>query len=109
MIRDFSKEMGLGQAQEWFAVNISKLILWGDSQGYKMRLGEGFDDDGMGHKKGSNHYIKLAQDIMIFKPGAKTQDMDAHRRMHDAWDAMGGAPRIEADLNHYAVVWKGSW
>ena len=101
--------MTLGQMQEQFTVLIAKLILWGDSQGYKMRLGEGYDDDGTGHKDGSNHYIKLAQDIFIYRPGASEQDMEAHRRMHDAWDALGGAPRIEKDLNHYSVVWNGRW
>ena len=101
--------MNLGETQEQFTVMIAQLILWGHSQGYKMRLGEGYDDDGVGHKKGSNHYIKLAQDIFIYKPGAKEQDAEAHRRMHDAWDSMGGAPRIEADLCHYAIVWQGSW
>lgn len=101
--------MTLGQKQEEFIVMVANLILWGDSQGYKMRMGEGFNAAGIGHKKGSNHYIKLALDIFIFTPGATGQDMEAHRRMHDAWDTMGGAPRIEADLNHYAVVWEGRW
>jgi hypothetical protein len=101
--------MTLGQKQEEALVMISKLILWGDSQGYKMRAGEGYDDDNTGHMKGSNHYIKLAWDIFIYKPGEKVQDMEAHRRMHDAWDTMGGAPRIEKDLNHYSVVWQGEW
>lgn len=101
--------MTLGQAQEGFTVKIAKLILWGDSQGYKIRLGEGYDDDGTGHMKGSNHYIKLAQDLFIYKPGEDTQDEEAHMRMHDAWDAMGGAPRIMHDLNHYSVMWQGRW
>ena len=97
----------LGTKQEDFTVMIAKLILWGDSQGYRMRLGEGYDDDNTGHTKGSLHYIKLAQDIFIYKPGAKEQDMDAHKRMHDCWDTLGGAPRIEKDLNHYSFTWEG--
>jgi len=101
--------MTLGQEQEAFAVKIARLILWGHGQDYKMRLGEGFNAAGIGHKKYSNHYIKLAQDIFIYKPGSQEQDLEAHRRMHDAWDAMGGAPRINNDLNHYSVVWEGRW
>ncbi len=99
----------LTDLQEKFPVLLAKLIMWGDSQGYKMRFAEGYDDDGEGHAKGSNHYLRLAQDILIFKPGEKVQDLDAHRRMHDAWDELGGAPRIEGDLNHYSVKWKGVW
>lgn len=101
--------MTLGETQEDFTVKIARLILWGHDQGYKMRLGEGYDDDGVGHMKGSNHYIKLAQDIFIYKPGAQEQDLEAHGRMHDAWDALGGAPRIERDLNHYSYKFNGRW
>ncbi len=101
--------MTLGQKQEEFFVEICKLVLWGDTQGYKMRMGEGFNQAKIGHKSNSNHYIKLAQDIFIYQPGAAEQDMEAHRRMHDAWDTMGGAPRIEKDMNHYSVVWNGGW
>jgi len=101
--------MKLGEAQENFSVMIAKLILWADGQGYKVRMGEGYDDDNTGHMKGSLHYIKLAQDLFVYKPGATEQDMEAHRRMHDCWDQLGGAPRIEKDMNHYSVKWEGRW
>lgn len=101
--------MTLGQKQEEFTLMIAKLIIWAYDQGYKIRLGEGFDDDSEGHKKGSNHYIKLAQDLFVFKPNSDVQDLDAHERMHDCWDKLGGAPRIAHDLNHYSVVWNGRW
>ena len=99
----------LGFKQEEFAVLIARLILWGNAQGYKMRLGEGFNAAGIGHKKNSNHYLKLAQDIFIYKEGEIEQDLEAHQRMHDAWDKLGGASRINNDLNHYSVVWEGRW
>lgn len=99
--------MTLGEAQEKFAVMYAKLIIWGDSQGYKMRLGDVFAKSG--HKPNSNHYLKLAGDIFIYKPGAQEQDEEAHSRMHDAWDALGGAPRIKDDMNHYSLMWNGSW
>jgi len=99
--------MKLGEAQETFAVMYAKIILWGHEQGYKMRLGDVFAHDG--HKQNSNHYLKLAGDIFIYKPGAQEQDEVAHMRMHDAWDALGGAPRIMNDLNHYSLKWNGSW
>lgn len=99
----------LGDYQEKFSVMIAKLILWGDSKGIKIRLGEGFDDDNTGHMKGSNHYIKLAQDLFIYKPGSIEQDMEAHKKMHDHWDTLGGAPRIEKDMNHYSIVYQGRW
>lgn len=101
--------MTLGQQQEAFSLMVAKLIVWAYEQGYKIRLGESFNAQGVGHKPGSNHYIKLAQDLLVYKPGASEQDLDAHKRMHDCWDTLGGAPRIAKDLNHYSVVWAGKW
>ena len=99
--------MTLGEAREFFTMILGKLIVWADSQGYKLRICDVLAKTG--HMEGSNHYLGLAADIAVFKPGAKEQDLEAHRRMHNAWDALGGAPRIESDLNHYALKWKGGW
>ncbi len=99
--------MTLGQKQEFFAEILGKLLVWCREQGYKIRMGDVFAKTG--HKDGSNHYIKLAADLMVYKPGATEQDMEAHKRMHDCWDTLGGAPRIEHDMNHYSVVWEGKW
>lgn len=99
--------MTLGQKQEEFSGMLGKLIVWAYEQGYRIRMGDVFAHDG--HRPNSNHYKKLAADLYIFKPGASEQDMEAHRRMHDAWDALGGAPRIENDMNHYSVKWEGGW
>lgn len=101
--------MTLGQAQEQFFYMLGDLATWCRAQGIKARPGELWRPDGKGHRSNSNHYIKLAIDIAVLIPGTSKEDLDKHRRMHDCWDALGGAPRIEADLNHYAVVWKGSW
>lgn len=99
--------MTLGERQEQFAWRLGKLLVWAHEQGYRIRIGDVFVKDG--HKEGSNHYLKLAADLFIYQPGATEQDMEAHRRMHNCWDEMGGAPRIEGDMNHYSLEWKGSW
>ena len=99
--------MTLGQKQEEFAEMLGRLLVWTHGQGYPIRIGDVFAKTG--HKEGSNHYLKLAADLLVYKPGATEQDMDAHKRMHDAWDTMGGAPRIEKDLNHYSVIWEGRY
>lgn len=99
--------MTLGERQEDFSLMLGKLLVWAGGQGYRIRIGDVFAREG--HKEGSNHYLKLAADLFIYKPGAKSQDIEAHRRMHDCWDSLGGAPRIENDLNHYSLEWKGNW
>jgi hypothetical protein len=73
-------------------------------------LGEGYDDDNTGHMKGSLHYIRLAQDINLFKDGVYLQGKEAeqaHTLLHDYWDNLGGAERIPKDLNHYSIAHEG--
>jgi hypothetical protein len=99
--------MTLGSEQERFGHMLGKLLVWANDHGHKTRVGDVFAKTG--HKDGSNHYLKLAADILVFKQGAIEQDMEAHKEMHDYWDSIGGAPRIEADLNHYALEYQGCW
>jgi hypothetical protein len=99
--------MTLGQTQEEFARILGKLIVWAYEQNYKIRMGDVFAKTG--HKEGSNHYLKLAADLYVYQPGSEEQDMEAHKRMHDCWDTLGGAPRIEKDMNHYSVLYQGRY
>lgn len=92
----------LGDAQEQFSYMLGDLLCWCKGQGIRVRMLEGYAPSGTGHKKDSNHYLKLAQDIY-------TEKDEDHKRMHDAWDALGGAPRIEDDMNHYSLKWEGRW
>jgi hypothetical protein len=86
---------------------LAKLIIYAYDIGYELTLGEGFDDDGVGHMKGSLHYIRLAQDLNIFKGGKYLTDGTGHKELHDYWDKLGGAPRIKNDLNHYSIEYGG--
>ena len=92
---------------------LAKLILFIYEQGYTVTLGEGFDDDGVGHAKGSSHYIRLGQDLNVFLCGKwldKGNEMEkAHGLIHDKWDELGGAKRIKNDLNHYSIEYRGRW
>jgi hypothetical protein len=99
--------MSLGSEQERFSVMLGRLLVWCSEQGIPVRIGDVFAKSG--HKEGSNHYLKLAADLLVYRPGAKEQDMEAHKRMHDAWDTLGGAPRIEKDMNHYSIKYQGGW
>ena len=97
----------LGAKQEDFTLMLAKLIVWSYEQNYRIRMGDVFAKTG--HKENSNHYLKLAADLNVYKPGATEQDMEAHKRMHNTWDQMGGAPRIAEDMNHYSVKWEGRY
>ncbi len=99
----------LGDKQRKFSLIIAKLIIHAYELGYEATLGEGYNAAGTGHKEGSNHYIKLALDLNLFKDGVWLKDGTGHRELHDYWDSLGGAPRIEKDLNHYSLKYNGNW
>jgi hypothetical protein len=104
-------KMTLGEEQRLFVHMIGKLILFAYDNGYELTFGESYDDDGQGHMKGSTHYIRLAQDFNLFKDGKwldKGAEMEkGHGILHDHWDTLGGAKRIDKDLNHYSFEWEG--
>lgn len=94
-----------------FPLMLAFLTIYAYMNGYTMTLGEGYDDDGVGHMKGSCHYIKLAQDVNLFLDGKwldKGPEMEkGHGMLHDYWDTLGGAQRIKNDLNHYSMLYAG--
>ena len=97
-----------------FTFNIAKLILWAADQGYKLTLGEGYDDDNTGHMKGSTHYIRLGQDFNLFVDGKYITDGEhpAFKRIGEAWKSLhslncwGGDFKIK-DSNHFSMKYGG--
>jgi hypothetical protein len=90
-----------------FPLMLAKLIIHAYEMGYEITLGEGYDDDGIGHMAGSTHYVKLAQDLNLFKNKVWLKDGTGHDKLHDYWDSLGGAKRIPNDLNHYSLEYQG--
>ena len=100
--------MRLGKKQELFAILYSQHIVWLYEQGYKVRMGDVFAHDG--HSKNSNHYLKLAGDINLFKDGDFLTATEDHRKSGEMWEsrhelcAWGG--RFN-DGNHYSLEHNG--
>ena len=103
--------MTLGDKQRRFTLILAQLIIYTYSRGYELTLGEGYDDDRVGHIDGSTHYIRLGQDLNLFKEGIwldKGPEMETgFGMMHDYWDIIGGAKRINGDLNHFSLEHEG--
>lgn len=103
----FSKEntSELSNTQHVFAVQFSVLVLQADAIGYNVAFGDGYRDDrcAYGHID-SLHKLRLAHDLILKKNGIVLGEKD-HSKLHDVWDGMGGAQRIEGDLNHYSWAW----
>jgi len=99
------KSMNLRQKQSYFAKMVAKLIIYIYESGYEVTLGDAWAHTG--HKEDSNHYIRLAIDLNLFKDGVYLDLGEEHNQFHDFWDSLGGAERIEEDLNHYSVEHNG--
>jgi hypothetical protein len=101
----------LWQKQIKLPLMLGAVVAYAKVKGYDITYGEGYDDDGKGHMAGSLHYIRLAQDLNLFKDGKYLGDgpemEKGHNLLHDLWDKLGGAARIPGDLNHYSIAHGG--
>ena len=97
--------MNLGEEQRAFSKALAQLILYAYEIGYEISMGDVWAKTG--HKVNSNHYIRLAADINLFKDGVYLTDGTGHDILHDYWDTLGGAKRIDKDLNYYSFEHDG--
>jgi len=99
--------LSLREKQSTFVLMVADLITFATQSGYEFTFGDTWARSG--HKKNSNHYIRLAVDFNLFKDGEYRTDFESHEPLHDFWDSLGGAPRIKHDMNHYSVKHRGRW
>ena len=112
--------MKLGEQQEHFMRLLPRLIDHVHLLGYEIRGGDLFRSPkvfghigtkmGYGHRN-SMHKLKCAIDLNLTYKGVYLKGSNAeaaHSQMHDYWDELGGAPRIEHDLNHYSLERNGN-
>jgi len=97
--------LSLREKQSVFVLMIEDLIHHAYQKGYEMTFGDAYIKTG--HMENSNHYIRLAMDLNLFKNGVWLKDGTGHDKLHDYWDRLGGAERIKGDLNHYSVLHEG--
>lgn len=105
--------MQLLNLQQTFTILIAKLIVWAYANGYKITLGEGYDDDNQGHMKGSLHYVRLAQDLNLFQDGQYLTDSESYLPLGEYWESLsdigyqckwGGR---FGDGNHFSIGYGG--
>lgn len=95
--------------QARFSGMLSNLIRYAESLGYHITMGEIFNAEGTGHRKGSCHYIKLAGDLNLFDADWKyLRETKDHEKLGEYWEAMGGiwGGRFD-DGNHYSLEHEG--
>lgn len=105
--------MKLGQKQRKFALMIADLIVWAYAHGYEVTFGDFYRDPRVfgkvGIRKGygrsrSNHKVRLAADLNLFKDGVYLTKTEDHRPLGLYWESMGGSwgGRFN-DGNHYSL------
>jgi hypothetical protein len=100
--------MRLGEKQELFAELFAQHIVWLYEQGYKVRIGDVWAREG--HIANSNHYIKLAGDINLFKDGEYLTKTEQHKESGDKWESRHELCRWGGrfnDGNHYSLIHHG--
>lgn len=100
--------MTLGEKQELFSILIAEHIVWLYSQGFKVRCGDFWAHDR--HKEDSNHYLKLAADLNLFKDGKFLTKTEDHRESGLKWETRHELCRSGIhfnDGNHYSLIHEG--
>lgn len=109
--------MTLGEKQREFTYMVSLLIQWAYEQGYEMTLGDAYRDPRVfghtGQRKGygkasSNHKVRLAIDLNLFKDGKFLDKTEDHAPLGEFWESIGGSwgGRFN-DGNHYSLEYMG--
>jgi hypothetical protein len=64
------------------------------------------EDCEVGHVR-SLHKSALAMDLNLYLDGEYVTAGAPHGDLHEMWDLLGGAKRIDNDMNHYSVAHDG--
>lgn len=111
------KNLSLGEKQRLFVSMVGDLIRFAYSIGLELSLGDGYRDPRLfgqvGEEKGygrsgSNHKLRLAIDLNLFKDGKYLTKTEDHRPIGEYWESLGGSwgGRFN-DGNHYSIEHKG--
>jgi hypothetical protein len=105
----------LRKKQSQFVYMVHMLIGWCYRHGYELtfaeayrppELAELYAKQGRGIKN-SLHTERLAIDFNLFYNGVYQTSPVSYAPLHDYWDTIGGAKRIEKDMNHFSLLHNG--
>ena len=98
--------MSLRKKQSKFVRMVADLIIFAYNNGYELTFGDAYATSG--HKKNSNHYIRLAIDLNLFRDGKYLDKTEDHLPLGRFWESIGGAwgGRFH-DGNHYSLEHEG--
>lgn len=88
--------MTLREKQSLFVELVGKLIGFAVENGYELTFGDAWARSG--HAKHSNHYVRLAVDLNLFKNGLYQTDTMSHLPLGEFWESL-----------HELCCWGGRW
>ena len=115
--------MTLGQKQRLFASLTPRLFDFILDNGYEFTYGDAYRDPRVhgeyGEKKSyssddSNHKLRLAIDLNLFKDGKYLTETEDHRPIGEYWKSLHplcewGGDKDRNDGNHYSFNHNGGW
>jgi hypothetical protein len=100
--------MTLGERQRLFTKLVPKLIDFIYKSGYEVSLGDAWSKpEYKAHMVNSNHYIRLAIDLNLFKNGTYLTDTTSHKPFGEFWESLHPLCRWGGrfkDGNHYEII-----
>jgi len=102
--------MTLRETQSKFAHKLGLLLIYAYEQGYELTLGDAWRPDKRGHKRASNHYIRLAIDLNLFRNGKYLTSTKAYSVIGEFWESLGSCCAWGGRFNdgcHFSMEWKG--
>ena len=102
--------MSLRKEQSKFAYDMGLLINYAYSIGYEITFGDFWARNG--HKENSNHYVRLAADLNLFKDGLYLINTEDHKELGEYWKSLDPKNRWGGDFrhkdgNHYSREYQG--
>lgn len=103
--------MTLGEKQRLFVRLVADLIKFAYDSGYELTFGDAWARSG--HMENSNHYIRLAIDLNLFKDGLYLTTTEAHESLGVYWKSLHpecrwGGDFKKKDGNHYSIIYQGT-
>jgi hypothetical protein len=101
----------LREKQSKFVEMVGKLIDFAYSlPDVELTFGETYNAQGVGHMRGSLHYIRLAIDLNLFVAGEYRTDTASYEPLGKFWESIGGSwgGRFSSgDGNHFSIEHEG--
>lgn len=98
-----------------FSIDLANIVLWGNAhEHWEVAVGRDFDEanEKLRHRKGSLHYLGLANDLALYIDGVYQEATEAYQEIGNKWksyrlDNNWGGDFEKKDGNHISISYGG--